>query len=86
MFDVDGDGHVDLGSVGDHGSPFIGTGQHGIMVLAGRRPGKFLSVRMSGDFGYGGLALRRRERRDGLVDVGYGVHHDYLELRPRRLS
>ena len=33
--DINGDGHVDLLSIGDHGSPYINTNQHGIMVLFG---------------------------------------------------
>ena len=32
MGDVNGDGHVDLVTIGDHGSPDIGTPQHGIMI------------------------------------------------------
>jgi len=32
MGDVNGDGNPDLVSVGDHGSPNVGTDQHGIMV------------------------------------------------------
>jgi hypothetical protein len=75
MFDVDGDGHVDLGSVGDHGSPLIGSSQHGIMIWFGDGRGSF-AVQMRGDFGYGGIAFGD-VNGDGLVDAGYGVHHDY---------
>ena len=35
MGDVNGDGNIDLVSVGDHGSPFVGSGQHGVMVWVG---------------------------------------------------
>ncbi len=75
MGDVDGDGNVDIVSVGDHGSPFIGTDQHGVMVWLGNGQGGF-SVVMTGDLGYGGIALGD-VNGDGLMDVGYGVHHDY---------
>ncbi len=73
--DVDGDGRLDLVSVGDHGSPFVNTDQHGVMVWFGDGAGAW-SVVMTGDFGYGGVALGD-VNGDGLVDVGYGVHHDY---------
>lgn len=33
--DVDGDGHLDLVSEGDHGSPCVGTDPYGIMVWHG---------------------------------------------------
>src|SRR4029434_9463351 len=35
MADVDGDGNIDLVSVGDHGNPGIGTDQHGVIVWFG---------------------------------------------------
>jgi len=73
--DVDGDGHPDLVSVGDHGSPFINTQQHGVMVWFGDGAGGF-TLAQTGNFGYGGVALGDVDG-DGLVDVGYGVHHDY---------
>jgi len=75
MGDVNGDGLLDLVSVGDHGSPFVNTDQHGVMVWLGDGEGGW-SVRMHGDFGYGGVALGDVDG-DGLVDVGYGIHHDY---------
>jgi hypothetical protein len=73
--DVDGDGHPDIVSIGDHGSPFINTPQHGVMVWFGNGAGQW-SVFQSGNFGYGGVALGD-VNYDGLMDVGYGMHHDY---------
>lgn len=75
IFDVDADGHPDIVSVGDHGSPFINTQQHGVMVWFGDGAGGF-TLAQTGNFGYGGVALGDVDG-DGLVDVGYGVHHDY---------
>jgi len=76
--DVDGDGHPDLVSVGDHGSPFINTQQHGVMVWFGNGRGSW-SVFQLGNFGYGGVAAGDVDG-DGLMDVGYGIHHDYSSV------
>ncbi len=75
MVDVDLDGHVDLVSIGDHGSPFIGSPQHGIMVWFGNGAGGF-GVVQTGDFGYGGIAIGD-VNGDGLNDAAYGMHHNY---------
>jgi hypothetical protein len=75
MGDVDGDGNIDLVSVGDHGSPFVNTDQHGVMVWFGDGAGSW-SVAMTGSFGYGGVALGD-VNGDAHLDVAYGIHHDY---------
>jgi hypothetical protein len=73
--DVNNDGNVDLVCVGDHGSPFINTNEHGVMVWFGDGAGGW-SVHQYGNFGYGGVALGD-VNNDGFLDVGYGIHHDY---------
>ena len=73
--DMNQDGYVDIISIGDHGSPNINTNEHGVMVWFGDGAGTW-SVEMNGNFGYGGIAVGD-VNRDGLWDVGYGMHHDY---------
>jgi hypothetical protein len=73
--DVNMDGYVDILSVGDHGSPYFNSAQHGIMVWFGDGEGNFENF-MNGNFGYGGIAVGD-VNNDGHKDVGYGVHHNY---------
>jgi hypothetical protein len=75
MDDINMDGHVDILTIGDHGSPFVGSNQHGICVWFGDDQGNFENY-MAGDFGYGGIAIGD-VNNDGFKDVGYGMHHDY---------
>lgn len=77
MVDLDRDGHVDLVTVGDHGSPFVNSDLHGISVWFGDGTGAF-TVQQTGDFGYGGVAIGDVDL-DGHLDVAFGVHHDYSD-------
>ncbi|MGC9111054.1 MAG: FG-GAP-like repeat-containing protein [candidate division WOR-3 bacterium] len=73
--DINGDGNVDIVSIGDHGSPYVNTEEHGVMVWFGDGNGNW-NVYQYGNFGYGGIAVGD-VNRDGKWDVGYGMHHNY---------
>jgi hypothetical protein len=73
--DINQDGYIDIITIGDHGSPLINSGEHGIMVYFGDGAGNW-NVQMNGDFGYGGIAAGD-VNNDGFMDVGYAMHHNY---------
>lgn len=75
MGDVNGDGNVDIVSIGDHGSPKINSDQHGIMVWFGDGLGNW-TLFQNGNFGYGDVTLGD-VNNDGFMDIGYGMHHNY---------
>ena len=73
--DINRDGFIDILSIGDHGCPNVGAQEYGIMVWFGNGTGTW-SVQMTGNFGYGGIAIGD-VNNDGHWDVGYGMHHNY---------
>ncbi len=76
MADIDNDGNVDILSIGDHGSPWINTQEHGVMVWFGNGAGGWTNYMSPDTLGYGGIAVGD-VNWDGRWDVGYGMHHNY---------
>ncbi|MFM9995545.1 MAG: FG-GAP repeat domain-containing protein [Phycisphaerales bacterium] len=75
LADVNGDGHPDIVSIGDHGSPNINSQLHGVSVWFGDGVGGWTSYQ-TGTFGYGGVAVGDLNW-DGDPDIAYGMHHNY---------
>jgi len=73
LADINNDGHLDIISVGDHGSPW--ADQYGIMVWSGDGDDTW-SVNNTGWFGYGGIEAGDLNL-DGFLDVAWGIHHAY---------
>lgn len=73
--DINNDGNIDILSIGDHGSPYVNTQEHGVMVWFGDGQGNW-SLYQYGNFGYGGIAAGD-VNWDGKWDVGYGMHHNW---------
>ncbi len=74
--DMNNDGHPDILTIGDHGSPNFSATEAGIMVFRNNGSGTSYSLVKTGNFGYGGIAVGD-VNNDGHKDVGYAMHHNY---------
>ena len=77
LADINNDGNLDIICVGDHGSPYVNSQQHGIMVWLGDGIDTW-AVNQVGNFGYGGCEAGDLNL-DGFLDIVWGVHHDWGE-------
>lgn len=72
--DLNNDGHLDIGTIGDHGAGVL-SNQKGIMVWFGNGQGAWTGYK-TGNFGYGGITFGD-VNNDGNMDCGIGMHHPY---------
>jgi len=73
--DVNCDGHPDLLSVGAHAIPNVNSTEHGVICYLGDGAGNW-TAHQNGNFGYGGIGIGDLNR-DGLPDIGFGIHHNW---------